>query len=154
GSIYWTSSTDAHAVVNAIHDKWSSLGWEAGRCGYPTTDETATPGNTGAYNHFTKSASIYWSAATGAHAVFNAIRDNWSSKGWEQSYVGFPTTDETGTPDGIGAYNHFQNGSIYWSPSTGAHTVQGAIHTEWANLGWEQSYLGYPTTDETTTPDT
>jgi uncharacterized protein with LGFP repeats len=62
-------------------------------------------------------------------------------------------TDETGTPDGIGRYNHFQNGSIYWTPSTGAWEVQGNIQARWAALRWEAGLLGYPTSDEMVTAD-
>ncbi len=146
GSIFWSGSTGAHIVWGGIREKWSALGWEQGRLGFPTTDETATPDGIGAYNHF-QGGSIYWSPSTGAHSVWGAIRDKWTALGWEQSYLGYPTTDEVALGDG-GAFNHFQNGSIYWSPGTGAHNVQGAIHTKWASLGWEQSYLGYPTSDE------
>ena len=42
--------------------------------------------------------------------------------------LGFPTTDEKGSPDGVGRYNHFSGSggsSIYWSPTTGAHSVHG-----------------------------
>jgi len=70
------------------------------------------------------------------------------SLGGVNSGLGYPVTDESGTPDGIGRYTHFQGGSIYWSPSTGAHEVHGAIRDRWAQLGWEQSYLGYPISDE------
>jgi hypothetical protein len=57
-------------------------------------------------------------------------------------------TDETGTPDRIGAYNHFQGGSVYSTPSTGAHEVHGSIRARWAASGWERGPLGYPITDE------
>ena len=67
--------------------------------------------------------------------------------------LGYPLTDETTTPDGVGRYNHFQSGSIYWTPSTGAHEVHGAIRGLWASLGWERSWLGYPISSELTTPD-
>jgi uncharacterized protein with LGFP repeats len=53
------------------------------------------------------------------------------------------------TSDGIGRLNHFQNGSIYHHPATGTHEVHGPIRDKWAALGWEHSYLGYPTGDQT-----
>ncbi|MEV0089144.1 hypothetical protein [Saccharopolyspora sp. NPDC050642] len=54
-----------------------------------------------------------------------------------------------GTPDGVGRYNHFtKNASIYWTPTTDAHLVHGAIREHWSALGWETSWLGYPTSDE------
>ena len=147
GSIYWSGGTGAHNVQGAIRDKWSSLGWEQGRLGFPTTDETKTPDNVGAFNHF-QGGSIYWTPSTGAHSVWGSIRDKWTELGWEQSYLGYPTTDETPTPVGGGAFNHFQRGSIYWSPTTGAHNVQGAIWNKWSSMGYEQSTLGFPTSDE------
>ena len=39
-------------------------------------------------------------------------------------------------------------GSIYWTPSTGAWSIHGAIRAKWASLGWERSCLGYPVSDE------
>ena len=67
--------------------------------------------------------------------------------------LGYPTTDETGTPDGVGRFNHFSNsGSIYWTPSTGAWSVHGAIRSKWASMGWERSCLGYPVSDEFAIP--
>ena len=152
GSIYWTPATGACELHGAIHHKWASLGGEQSVLGYPTTDETTTPDGVGHYNHF-EHGSIYWTPDTGACELHGAIRDKWASLGGEQSVLGYPTTDETTTPDGIGHYNHFQYGSIYWTPATGACELHGAIHHKWASLGWEQSVLGYPTTDETTTPD-
>lgn len=155
-SIYWTSNTGAHTVGGDIRAKWAQLGWEAGPMGYPTTDETATPDGVGRFNHFSKSASIYWTPNTGAHSIQGAIRAKWASLGWERGTLGYPTTDELTTPDGIGKYNHFNGSggsSIYFTPNTGAHSVQGAIHAKWAQLGWEAGPLGYPTTDETSTPD-
>ena len=32
--------------------------------------------------------------------------------------------------------------------ATGAHAVKGEIRKRWKVLGWERSYLHYPTTDE------
>jgi uncharacterized protein with LGFP repeats len=38
--------------------------------------------------------------------------------------------------------------SIYWTPSTGAWSIHGAIRAEWSSLGWERSCLAYPVSDE------
>jgi hypothetical protein len=77
------------------------------------------------------------------------IYAEWKAVGLSQGFLGYPITDETVPPDGIGRYNHFEHGSIYWSPTTGAHEVHGAIRDKWAALGGERSSLGYPTSDET-----
>jgi hypothetical protein len=81
-------------------------------------------------------------------SVIGAIGDKWMNLGGPTSFLGLPLTDETATPDRLGRFNHFQGGSIYWSPATGAHEVHGANRSRWAEIGWERSYLGYPTSDE------
>jgi len=152
-SVYWSPNTGAHEIQGSIKSTWLSFGGVTGP-GYPVTDETTTSDGAGRYNDFSNSTSISWSPSTGVHEVKGAIRDKWIQLGREGT-VGFPTTDETGTPDGVGRYNHFSGyggASIYWSPNTGAHEIQGAIRTQWASLGWETG-LGYPITDETVTPD-
>jgi hypothetical protein len=151
GSIYHTFPTGAHVVWGAILEKWESLGWEQSPLGFPTTDEIQTPDGIGRYNHF-EGGSVYWTPQTGAHVVWGAILEKWRDLGWEKSVVGYPTSDEGGAPDGIGRYNHFERGSIYWTPQTGAHEVHGAIHDFWEAQGWEQGELGYPVSDEMDLP--
>ena len=147
GSIYYHPSTGAREVHGLIRARWASLGWERSFLGYPLTDETATPDTIGRYNHF-QGGSIYWSPSTGAWEVHGSIRGKYLALGWERSFLGYPLTNENTTPDGIGRYNHFQGGSIYWSPGTGAWEVHGLIRAHWASLGWERSALGYPISDE------
>ena len=154
-SIYWTPNTGAHEIQGGIRDKWAALGWETG-IGYPTTDESGTTDGVGRYNDFNLAAgaSIYWSPSSGAHEIQGLIRTEWLTIG-AGPRIGYPTTDESTTPDGIGRYNHFNlaaGASIYWSPSSGAHEIQGAIRDKWAAMGWEAG-PGYPTTDESGTPD-
>ncbi|HEY6305866.1 MAG TPA: hypothetical protein VI488_05315 [Candidatus Angelobacter sp.] len=43
--------------------------------------------------------------------------------------------------------------SIYWSPKTCAHVVQGQIRDLWLQMGGPKGKLGYPVDDETLTPD-
>jgi peptidoglycan/xylan/chitin deacetylase (PgdA/CDA1 family) len=80
----------------------------------------------------------------------SAIQQRFDELGGPAGSLGAPVTDELPTPDGIGAFTHYQRGSIYWSPATGAHEVRGAIRDTWAALGWEQGPLGFPTSDEYT----
>jgi uncharacterized protein with LGFP repeats len=164
GSIYWTPFTGPWSVHGAIRDHWATIGWENSPIGYPVTDETGTPDGAGRFNHFAKlingqvtdHGSIYWTAKTGAWSVHGAIRDHWQALGWETGHVGYPATDEEGTPDGVGRFNHFtklvkgqvtDHGSIYWTPQTGAWSTYGVIRSRWEALGWETGPLGYPTSD-------
>ena len=151
GSLYWSPSTGAFEVRGSIRATWSGLGGQAGPLGYPLTHERLAPDGRGRYNHF-QGGSIYWSPATGAYDVRGSLRDTWSALGWELGPLGYPTTGERVAPDGVGRYNHFQGGSIYWSPATGAYAVQGAIRQRWASLAWEAGPLGYPTSNEYDVP--
>lgn len=139
-------------VHGAIFMKWQDLGGEHSFLGRPIQPETFCPDQHGVYVHF-QGGSIYWTPETGAQIVYGEIRNKWSAMGWERSLLGYPTTDELPTPDGVGRFNHFQGGSIYWTPETGAHEIHGAIRDKWASLGWERSHLGYPTSDEYTGAD-
>jgi hypothetical protein len=152
GSIYWSPHTGAHEVHGAIRQKWSAMGWERSFLGYPATCETVGRDHAeeGRFNRFQHGA-IYWHPSTGAHEVHGAILARYRALGAEASVLGYPTTDETGTPDRVGRFNHFQAGSIYWTPATGAHEVHGLIRHFWAQNGWERNpRLGYPISDELT----
>jgi hypothetical protein len=92
--------------------------------------------------------SIYWTVATGAREVHGPIASRSRYAGGPLGRLGFPMSDQRTAADGVGAYNHFQGGSIFWSPATGAHEVHGVLRARWAQLGWERSPLGYPISDE------
>jgi len=144
-------ATGTHQVIGAILGDYRAWGGPAGPLGYPLTDELPTPNGRGRFNHF-QNGGIYWTPSTGAHAVLGAISSTYGLLGREDSFLGFPVTDELGTPNLQGRYNHFQGGSVYWSPATGAHSTMGAIRDLWGRLGWENSALGFPVTDEFSIP--
>ena len=67
--------------------------------------------------------------------------------------------EECNTPNGKGKYRTYVNeaywwwqperySSIHWSPKTGAHVTQGGIRKQWEQLGFENGFLGFPTSDE------
>ena len=62
--------------------------------------------------------------------------------------LGNPVGNETTCPDAVGRYRHYERGSIHWHPDTGSFETHGAIRDYWAKLGWENSFLGYPVSDE------
>lgn len=134
--------------MSAISEKYQQLGGGGGFLGQPVGLETACPDGVGRFRHY-KGSSIYFHPATNAHEVHGAITNKWGQMGWERSVLGYPITDETKTPDGVGRFSHFQSGSLYWKPSISAHEVHGAIRQLWADGGWERNAeLGYPISDE------
>lgn len=136
-------------VYGAIEDKYLAFGARNGALGCPRDTETGAVAG-GRWQPF-RGGDIFWHSRTGAHVVWGAIREKWIQYGRERGY-GYPVTDERTAPDRVGRYSHFERGSIYWTPATGAHTVYGAIRNRWAAMGWERSCLRYPVSDETDTP--
>ncbi|HTV34366.1 MAG TPA: PAN domain-containing protein, partial [Methylocella sp.] len=119
-----------------------------GALGSAIDSVTTLPDGLGQKQDFAN-GTIHWTAQSCAHEVHGAIASEWYATGLTQGPLGYPVINQTVTPDSIGRYNHFSKGaSIYWTPTTGAHEVDGPIRTQWAALGWEQSALGYPVTDE------
>lgn len=76
-------------------------------------------------------------------------------------FLGPPKGPEVPTLDKVGRWQEFQNGAILWHPDVVdddgqrgvAHVVWGAILEKFWSLGAE-TFCGYPTTDERSTPDT
>ena len=142
------ASAEPCTVRGGIGAYWSSLGGASSFLGPCVGPEGPVTG--GAAQVF-QGGTVYWSHTTGAHEVHGSIRTTYDRLDAADSVVGLPITRELRTVPYTGAYNHFQRGSIFWSPSTGAHEVRGSIRARWQALGWEKSPLGYPTTDETPT---
>ena len=147
GAAGGTRCGNSPAAVGEIEKKYLALGGCGSVLGAPVNEERGTPDNVGRYSVFER-GSIYWTPQLGAHEVHGEIRDKWAAVGWETGLLGYPITDETKTPDGVGRYNVFEKGSIYWSPQTGAHEVHGRIRDAYKTAGWEAGSLGYPTSDE------
>lgn len=134
-------------IISYISLKYASLGGADGVLGPKVGDQQMTPDGVGYYQTYQRGV-IYFTKETEAHEVHGEILAKWAELGLEKSFLGYPLTDEISTPDGIGRFNHFQGGSIYWTPDTGAHEVHGNILVRWSELGWENSCLGYPISDE------
>ncbi|MDY5785068.1 alpha/beta hydrolase-fold protein [Corynebacterium sp.] len=91
-----------------------------------------------------RGGQAFWSPETGAHALFGAILAKYNGLGGAAGWLGFPTTGETATPDGRGRFVHFQHGSIYWTPQTGAYAIPGDMFVAWGANGYENGDLKYP----------
>ena len=119
--------------------------------------------NGGKFQTFANDKSIYWKADVAggqANQVGGAIFDLWGettmngSPGYEWGPLRYPTsrewpTAESGASGVAGRGNHFEGGSIYWSPETGAQVVWGLVRDAWWQLGAESSELGLPIAAET-----
>ena len=144
GSIYWHHAfpEEAFVVYGLIRQKWSQMGWERSPLGFPVSDELQA-GSLGGRMSLFQSGAILYRPDLGTYETHGAIFRRWRGLGGINA-LGFPLTDELTTPDMRGRYNHFERGSIYWTPQTGAWEVTADIKDEWAAGGWEQGPVGYP----------
>jgi len=160
GAIYYSATAGAHVVYGAIGAKYNAMGGPT-QFGLPLSDEVPAFGLQGnvRVQQFQNGigGAIYWSQATGAHFVHGLIGVEYAATANErdffgrnvQTLLGAPTSDEMDVPGVPGArMNTFQGGAIYWSPSTGAHVVYGAILAKYNSIGGPASFLGLPITDE------
>lgn len=157
---YTTNQYCGFVVYGGFRDKYVLNGTNTGAFGCPTIEEYDV--NDGGRREDFANGNMTFHPSIGVFSVKNAIASRWRALGG--TAWGFPMIDETLLPDGQGYHNHFrllsagtscgQNNdrSIYWHSSTGAHGVQGLIRERWCALGWEGN-VGYPATDENTTPD-
>jgi uncharacterized protein (TIGR03382 family) len=129
-----------------IEERYAALGGCSSTLGNPSTNMLTTLDGAGRYNNFTY-GSIYWSFFTGAHEVRGAILSDWAGLNYENGPLGYPVSDELVTLDGLGRYNRFQHGAVYWSFGTGAHAVVEPVYAAWANANFENGALGYPLSD-------
>lgn len=147
GYIYWHPKTGAHTVSLPVSKVWARHGWEKGFLGYPTTSDI--PQGNAWYKQDFQGGHVYTHNALPASqaSIQGAIYDKWQSMGAQNSELGYPISDELTTPDGVGRYNVFEHGTIYWTPKTGAHFVSGLTQYVWADSGYEKGKYGYPVGD-------
>ncbi|MDI3314437.1 MAG: hypothetical protein QJR12_09200 [Mycobacterium sp.] len=97
---------------------------------------------------------MFYTPATGAHAMYGAILDKYESLGGPVgSALGFPTTDEVpgliGPDSRVSLFSASDKPVIFWTPQHGAFVVRGAINAAWDKLGSSGGPLGAPVSDET-----
>ncbi|WP_082761717.1 hypothetical protein ACJEIK_17130 [Mycobacterium sp. SMC-16] len=101
--------------------------------------------------------TIFYSPATGAHAITGDVLAKYRAAGGPQGDLGFPASNET---DGgisptsrIATFAAADNPAIFWTPEHGAFVVRGAMNAAWDKLGGATGKLGAPTADQTVSGD-
>lgn len=139
-------------VCGAIRDEYNRLGGPGSFLSFPKSNELTNPDGVGKRSEFL-GGNIYWSPSTGAHFVAHDFLTKWGQYNYERGFLKYPTTDEIRLGVGSdGRRQEFQGGSMYFSFDTGTHTIYGLIKQAWDKLGAENSFLGFPTSDEQATP--
>ena len=144
GLIWWTPATGAHTLYGGILEHWRALRSEYGTLGFPVGEAVCGIAQGGCGQDF-QNGSIFWSPATGAHAVYGGIAQRWNTTGRETGALGYPLGEAVCRIAQGGCGQDFQNGSIFWTPATGAHATYGGIGLTWNASGRERGSLGYAT---------
>lgn len=84
--------------------------------------------------------------------VKGSIYQKYTEAGGPTGTLGMPEGEEQVAGDG-GRYQNFSGGTIFFSEDTGAHIVWGDIREAWEANGGADGQLGFPTSDEETTPE-
>ncbi|GAB3076733.1 alpha/beta hydrolase-fold protein [Corynebacterium aquatimens] len=119
---------------------------KAGQIGSCVNNEYDVADGRGKAQDF-RNGAAFWSPETGAQVLFGAILATYNGNGAANGWLGFPLTGEQKTPDGKGRFAHFQNGSIYWTPETGAVPIPADMVKAWGTAKFEAGPLGYPVED-------
>jgi hypothetical protein len=130
GHIYWTATTGAIAVPKNIVEDWGRRGYERSPLGYPINNHTvlvdAERNNTpvGDVQAF-ENGALYRKYGLDGVWVHGAILAHYRRSGFENGPLGWPTSEEQ--PVGDGRVQHFENGSVAWSPegTTALRTADG-----------------------------
>lgn len=146
GAIVSLPGGGAHAVRGSFWSAWSRLGREDGALGYPLADERRDGGGT-IVQRF-ENGTVY--DVHGGVATRGDIDAAYRAAGGTASSLGPPVADEHEVPGGF--TQDFERGRISWSPATGAHPVIAGMLSAWQPAGAEQSWLGFPLSDELEVP--
>ena len=140
----WFGSVRGPQVGAAFLDTYQAHSGVTGLLGYPTGAYTCGLVRGGCYQVF-QNGWIVASANTAPFVVTNLSRGLWWSLGNENSYLGYPTADETcGLVNG-GCYQLFEGGWMVRSDQTAITDVPLATRGVWWYYGNERGFLGYPT---------
>lgn len=154
---YYTPSVGSYSVSNALLAQYKTLGQQDSTLGYPTSHEKS--GTALWYNTF-QNGDIGYTKSNGRTLVTDQKEAIPALDAKYKDIIARATGNTIGTADSATKCGLAQNGcvlqytnngftrGIYWSPSTGAHVVQGGVREQWGSLGWENSQQGYPISDE------
>src|SRR5665811_1809857 len=99
-----------------------------GAIGLPVTDEYNIPGIINGRESDFERGRIYYHPLLGVTGVRGGILVKYLEAGGPAGFLGMPIAAEMDVAGVAGAREaDFERGRIYWSPTTGAHSINGGI---------------------------
>lgn len=121
----------------------------AQKVGSCITDEFDVTGATGKgrQEDFRDGQGFWKEGDKDAYALYGDIVALYDKLNGPAGWLGFPKSNEIGSPDGKGRFVFFENGAIYWRLDLKGHAIPTSIFEEWRKSDFETGKLGYPTED-------
>ena len=138
---YWSPATGAQFVGEPVLSAWGAYGYQTGSMGYPRSGGVAGVG--GSRHQIFEGGIAYWRPGGRVGFIHGSILNAWAAAGWERSWLGLPTSNETASTKG-GVFQRFERGVGYWSPATGAQFVGEPVLSAWGAYGYQTGSMGYP----------
>lgn len=140
GTIFASGST-AWIGVPQIESAHAALGGNAGPLGTRVSDAIPIAQNGGGFGQTFVGGSFYYTPSVGAYSVRGAIRSLYWSQGGSAGALGWPTAERECLASGA-CSQPFQNGWIYYTPSSGTWVGVPQIEQAYADLGGASGPLG------------
>ena len=138
---YWSPATGAQFVGEPVLSAWGAYGYQTGSMGYPRSGGVVGVG--GSRHQIFEGGIAYWRPGGRVSFIHGSILSAWAASGWERSWLGLPTSNETASTKG-GVFQRFEHGVGYWSPATGAQFVGEPVLSAWGAYGYQTGSMGYP----------
>ena len=138
---YWSPATGAQFVGEPVLSAWGAYGYQTGSMGYPRSGGVVGVG--GSRHQIFEGGIAYWRPGGRVSFIHGSILNAWAAAGWERSWLGLPTSNETASTKG-GVFQRFERGVAYWSPATGAQFVGEPVLSAWGAYGYQTGSMGYP----------
>ena len=138
---YWSPATGAQFVGEPVLSAWGGYGYQTGAMGYPRSGGVVGIG--GSRHQIFEGGIAYWRPGGRVSFIHGSILNGWAASGWERSWLGLPTSNETASTKG-GVFQRFEHGVGYWSPATGAQFVGEPVLSAWGGYGYQTGAMGYP----------
>ncbi len=143
GRIYsFVSNSATVAIPNPFFTKHESLRGVSGYLGYPINNVRPSSDGRSTYVNFEKGRIYRFDGRV--VEIHGAVFDHHEAIGGVRSPIHYPVTDLLPVGDGRGKVQWFEDGFLWYSPTTGAQALWGTILGRFAENGHVEGYLKYP----------
>ena len=140
---YWSRGTfEIHGAILLKHEGEDGV---SGYLGYPTSSTLTSSDGRSRYSNF-EGGRIYYRNGALAEIHGAIFRKHEALRG-AHGLLGYPESDVLDVGDRRGRVTIFEHGQIFFTPTTGAFEIHGAIWDRYHRNGGPRGYLRYPTSD-------